>query len=88
VARPQEFQNFDEVIHWLYDNTDVLVDADGSVGYYLRTPEEASALHPLHKALDLRRPPGTRMSIVRAPAELWSSPRRRRRRNAAGRAGR
>jgi len=49
---PQEFQNFDEVIHWLYDDTWLLEEPELSIGSILRGPDEARALHPLREAVD------------------------------------
>jgi len=50
--RPIYLESFDEVIHWLYDDTRVFDDPEGSIGYYLRNPHEARVMHPLRRALD------------------------------------
>lgn len=49
---PSYDEDFDAVVHWLFDDTDVLTDPASLVGSIVRTAAEADVMAPLRAALD------------------------------------
>jgi hypothetical protein len=51
--RPPSRDCFDDVVHWLFDDTDLADDPEGCIGWYLFDHAEADAARAVVAALDV-----------------------------------